>query len=96
MAARLGFRGGRLEVFPRLIQRRLHRLRIAEVNVLNFLSAHAGRSELIDFGKRFKDRAEKVPLVHGENGALAALQSGLQAEGCTNTHIQEEGVPVEF
>ncbi len=69
---------------------------VAEVKVLNSLSAHAGRSELIDFGKRFKDRAEKVLLVHGENGALAALQSGLQAEGCTNTHIQEEGVPIEF
>ena len=35
----------------------------ARVKVLNSLSAHAGRSELIDFGARFKDSADKVLLV---------------------------------
>jgi len=67
----------------------------AHVKVLNSLSAHAGRSELIGFGKRFKDRAEKVLLVHGEDDALEALRSGLEDEGCTNVSIQEHAVPIE-
>jgi metallo-beta-lactamase family protein len=71
-----------------------HRL-LAEVKVFNALSAHAGRTELIEFGKRFKNRAEKVLLVHGEPEAMTALKTGLEAEGCTNVAIQEEAVPVE-
>lgn len=67
----------------------------AQVRVLNSLSAHAGRSELIEFGKRFKDRAERILLVHGEEEALVALQGALQSEGCRNVTIQKEGEPVE-
>jgi metallo-beta-lactamase family protein len=68
----------------------------AEVKVLNSLSAHAGRSELIAFGKRFRECAKKVLLVHGENGALASLKSGLEEAGCNNIAIQQEGIPVEL
>jgi metallo-beta-lactamase family protein len=71
-----------------------HPLR-AEVEVINGLSAHAGRTELIAFGKRFKDRAEKLLLVHGEQKALTSLKEGLEGEGCSNVSIQESGVPVE-
>jgi len=67
----------------------------AHVKTLNSLSAHAGRTDLLEFGKRFKDRAEKVLLVHGEDEALEALRSGLEDGGCTNVSIQREGVPVE-
>ena len=66
----------------------------AEVGTLNSLSAHAGRTELIAFGKRFKGRAEKILLVHGEDTALEALKSGLEAEGCSNVAIQQEDEPV--
>ena len=72
-----------------------HPLR-AEVRILNSLSAHAGRSELIAFGKRFKGRAGHVLLVHGEDPALEALRKGLEAEGCTNVSIQQEAVPGTF
>ncbi len=72
-----------------------HPLR-AEVKTLNALSAHAGRSELIAFGKRFKDRAERLLLAHGEDEALQALLSGLQAEGCRNVSIQKEATPVDL
>jgi metallo-beta-lactamase family protein len=72
-----------------------HRL-LAEVKVFNALSAHAGRSELIEFGKRFKDRAEKVLLVHGELEAITALKTALEEEGCSNIAVQEEAVPVEL
>lgn len=71
-----------------------HRLN-AEVRILNALSAHAGRTQLIGFGKRFKDCAEKVLLVHGEVEPLDALRTGLEAEGCTNVSIQREAAPVE-
>jgi metallo-beta-lactamase family protein len=71
-----------------------HRL-LAEVKVFNSLSAHAGRTELIEFGKRFKDRAEKVLLVHGEPEAITALQTALEDNGCTNIAVQEEAQPVE-
>jgi metallo-beta-lactamase family protein len=72
-----------------------HPLR-AQVKTLNSLSAHAGRTELIAFGKRFKDRAQRILLVHGEQTALEALQQGLEAEGCGNVSIQQEAEPVEF
>jgi len=67
----------------------------AHVKTLNSLSAHAGRSDLLEFGKRFKDRAERILLVHGEDTALEALKSGLASGGCRGVSIQEEGVTME-
>lgn len=67
----------------------------AHVHVLNALSAHAGRSELVDFGTRFNGRAEKLLLVHGEGPALDALKSGLEKRGCTNAEILQEGKTIE-
>lgn len=68
----------------------------AEVQVLNALSAHAGRKELIDFGLRFKDCAKKVLLVHGEPPAQTSLKDALEAGGAKNVHIQQEGIPIEL
>ena len=67
----------------------------AHVHVLNALSAHAGRSELVDFGTRFNGRAKKLLLVHGEGTALDALKSGLEERGCTNAEILQEGKTIE-
>jgi len=72
-----------------------HRLR-AEVKILNSLSAHAGRSELVDFGKRFKGRAECLLLVHGEDEALAALKAALENEGCSKVSVQREALAAEY
>ncbi len=69
---------------------------LAKVKTLNSLSAHAGKTELIEFGRRFKDCAKKILLVHGENGSLNALKQGLEAEGCNNVQIQKEGEAVEL
>jgi metallo-beta-lactamase family protein len=71
-----------------------HRLN-AEVRVLNSLSAHAGRSDLLEFGSRFNGRARHILLVHGENGALNALKTGLEENGAKNVQIQKEGEAVE-
>jgi metallo-beta-lactamase family protein len=68
----------------------------ADVKVLNGFSAHAGRTELLEFGARFKDCAKQVLLVHGETEALDALKSGLEEGGQTNVSIQKEGVPYEI
>jgi len=67
----------------------------AQVKVLNEFSAHAGHSELVEFGARFKDSAEKVLLVHGEPEPLGILQAALREKGLRDVHIQQEGVPVE-
>lgn len=67
----------------------------AQVRIMNEFSAHAGRTELIDFARRFKGRAERILLVHGETEAITALQADLAAEGLDNVAIQQEGVPVE-
>ena len=67
----------------------------AHVKVMNEFSAHAGHGELVAFGKRFKDAAERVILVHGEADALAALKSALDTEGVGGVQIQEEGVTLE-
>jgi metallo-beta-lactamase family protein len=67
----------------------------ADIKVLNGFSAHAGRSELLAFGSRFKDCAEHLLLVHGEAEAMNALKAGLEAQGQTNVVIQKEGIPIE-
>lgn len=86
----------------RIVERR-RRIRIfgverdlnAQVKVMNEFSAHAGRSELIAFGKRFKGRAEKVLLVHGEPPAMQSLQDALVAEGVQGVEIMRYAQPVE-
>ncbi|MCC6698249.1 MAG: MBL fold metallo-hydrolase [Candidatus Hydrogenedentes bacterium] len=72
------------------------RLLSAEVKVLNGFSAHAGRTELLQFGARFKDCAKNVLLVHGEEEALTALKTGLEAGEQSNVLIQKEGVSYEL
>lgn len=67
----------------------------AEVKVMNEFSAHAGRSELINFGKRFKDRAERVLLVHGEPEPMNSLREALQAEGVQHVAPMKEGETIE-
>jgi metallo-beta-lactamase family protein len=71
-----------------------HRLD-AEVEVLNSLSAHAGRSELIDFAKRFNGHPNKILLVHGEKESLESLQEGLREKGTAETWVMREGEPVD-
>jgi len=61
----------------------------AKVEVMNEFSAHAGREELITFARRFRDRAEKILLVHGESDSQKELKDRLVADGL-NVHIQRE------
>lgn len=67
----------------------------ADVRVMNEFSAHAGQSELIEFGARFKDCAEKVLLVHGEPDAMKSLQGALAKRGLQNIIIPKEGITLD-
>jgi metallo-beta-lactamase family protein len=67
----------------------------AEVKVMNAFSAHAGRTELLDFGGRFAGKGRRVLLVHGEETALEALRSGLDARGVDKISIMHEAEGVE-
>jgi len=68
----------------------------ARVEIMNEFSAHAGQKELLKFGLRFKDCAETILLVHGEETALQVLRDELHARGATQTEIQEFRTPVEI
>lgn len=67
----------------------------AEVKIMNSFSAHAGRADLIEFGKRFKDSAQNILLVHGEEKAIASLKSALAEEGVHQVSVQQEAIPTE-
>lgn len=66
-----------------------------QVIVMNEFSAHAGRTELLAFARRFKGRAEKLLLVHGEPAPLASLKDTLEAEGMQGIHIMKYAEAVE-
>lgn len=68
----------------------------AQVEVMDEFSAHAGRSELIAFGRRFKECGARVMLAHGEAPALDALKTALDNAGLRSVSIQKEGIPVEI
>lgn len=68
----------------------IHELR-AKVYVLNSFSAHADRSELIDYFAKFdKTKLEQVYLVHGDLDQQQALQSALSDRGFKNIEIPEK------
>ncbi|MCU0307643.1 MAG: MBL fold metallo-hydrolase [Thermoleophilia bacterium] len=66
-----------------------HRARVATIGGL---SAHAGRSELIDWARGAGAGAE-VRLAHGEQAALEALREGLTAAGL-RARVQPSEVPI--
>ncbi len=78
-----------IKIFGRMYELNAH------VEVMNAFSAHAGREELLRFGGRFKDCAEKVLLVHGEESAMDALKAGLEERGQKNVFVQLPGKAVE-
>ena len=55
--------------------------RKAEVVIINGFSAHAGASQLVEYGMRVKGKAKQVILVHGEPNAAEALRQKLAAGG---------------
>lgn len=64
----------------------------ARVEVLNGLSGHAGRSELIAWARHLKHPPRETFLVHGDPDAAFALADALRLElGFPNIHVPELG-----
>jgi metallo-beta-lactamase family protein len=63
----------------------------AEVVTINGFSAHADRSELLDWSGHFSKRAAHSYIVHGEVSSSFALAEGLRAQGYDDVNVPELG-----
>jgi metallo-beta-lactamase family protein len=63
----------------------------AEVVTINGFSAHADRSELLDWTGHFKKRPAHSYIVHGEEDASFALADGMRAQGFTDVNVPSLG-----
>ncbi len=64
----------------------------AEVATINGFSAHADRSELLEWTGHFKKRPSQTFIVHGEEEASLAFAEALGKEqGLKNVHVPELG-----
>ncbi len=68
----------------------------AQVAVMNEFSAHAGKSELVEFGSRFANNGTTVLLAHGEVEAVAELKSAIEQRGVQSVLVQEQGKTFEI
>jgi metallo-beta-lactamase family protein len=70
--------------------------RRAQVEVLNAYSAHAGRSDLLQYIERSGKKLRAVYLVHGEAEQQKALHEELEKRGYTNVRCPETGSSVDL
>jgi len=63
----------------------------AQVATINGLSAHADRSELLDWAAHFKKRPQHTYIVHGEEDASFALGDGLRNQGFQDVNVPQLG-----
>jgi metallo-beta-lactamase family protein len=70
----------------------------AQVHVLNGLSAHAGRSDLLTFARHVQraGNLRKVAMVHGEEAPRKSLGRGLRELGIPEVIDAERGMRVEL
>jgi metallo-beta-lactamase family protein len=72
-------------------------VRRAEVTIINGLSAHADRGELLDWFRGVQNNdLEHVYLVHGEEAASLALADAVAGRGVPNAVVPERGQRVEL
>ncbi len=63
----------------------------AEVVTINGFSAHADRTELLDWSGHFSKKAAHSYIVHGEISSSFALAEGLRAQGYDDVNVPELG-----
>ena len=63
----------------------------ADVVTINGFSAHADRSELLDWSGHFSKKARHTYIVHGELPSSIALAEGLSAQGYDDVNVPELG-----
>lgn len=68
----------------------------AEIKVMDSFSAHADRTELIDFMSNQKSKVRKLFLVHGENESQKVFRKQLLGEGFNDVVIPDLGQEVEI
>ncbi|MCG3120849.1 MAG: Ribonuclease [bacterium] len=79
-----------VKIFGDLYKRR------CEVRKLDGMSAHADRSDLLDFVHRQNPgKLKHIFLVHGEPAPMTALAEGIRSLGFQNVHMPKEGEAVE-
>lgn len=66
-----------------------------EIKVMNAYSAHADRSDLLDYISKVKN-LKKVILVHGESQAIEDLKHSLGDNGINNVHIASRGESIQL
>lgn len=86
LGRRLAEGAAEVKIFGEVYHRR------CETRSLDGLSAHAGRSELLDLVKRNdRKKLKHVFLVHGEVEAAEALAADIRQLGIANVHVPHEG-----
>jgi len=79
-----------VKIFGEMYKRR------CEVKKLDGMSAHADRSDLLDFVRRQNPgKLKHIFLVHGELEPMAALVEGIRGLGFPNVHMPKEGEEFE-
>lgn len=63
----------------------------AQVVTINGFSAHADRSELLDWTGHFRRQAKNTFVVHGELESSLALADGMRRQGYQDVHVPELG-----
>jgi len=75
-----------VKIFGEVYQRR------CEVKKLDGMSAHADRSDLLDYARRHQpNKLKHIFLVHGEVEPMTALAAGIRSLGFPNVHMPKEG-----
>ncbi len=78
-------------VSPVRIFGELHEVR-AQIERIDGYSAHADRTELLDWANHFdREQLKQVFLVHGEEEGYASLKSGLEQMGFKNVTVPDRG-----
>jgi len=79
-----------VKIFGEMYKRR------CEVKKLDGMSAHADRSDLLDFVRRHNpNKLKHIFLVHGELEPMTALAEGIRSLGFPNVHLPKEGEEFE-
>lgn len=63
----------------------------AEVDTINGFSAHADRTELLEWTGHYKKQPQKTFIVHGEETASLAFADALRKQGLKEVHVPELG-----
>jgi metallo-beta-lactamase family protein len=80
-----------VKIFGEIYKRR------CEIRKLDGMSAHADRSDLLDFVRRQNpNKLKHIFLVHGEPEPMTALAEGIRSIGFQNVHMPKEGDEFQF